>query len=166
MSFGRRWWRVMRGLGRSAAGSLRRSERGSQPLQDSALEEAAWAEAKAEVEAGVSPPPAGLAGIPGEIGPEPLAAEPAPTRPGVARTEAGMAGTMDPSLAPHYETLGLPAGADMERVEHAYRQLKERWNPQRHAADPIEQARARQQDARLDEAYLALKRALVRERRL
>ena len=69
-------------------------------------------------------------------------------------------------LAAHYATLGLPAGSGMERVEHAYRRLKERWNPEHHADDPARQAQARQQEARVEEAYQALKQALVRERRL
>ncbi len=95
-----------------------------------------------------------------------------PRTPGEA-SDAGLAippaDAVDPALAvlrPQYEALGLPVGASLERIESTYRTLKDRWNPEKITDDPVAQARARQEDARLDEAYLTLRKALVRERRL
>ncbi|HHX41190.1 MAG TPA: J domain-containing protein [Armatimonadetes bacterium] len=70
------------------------------------------------------------------------------------------------ALASHYATLDLPPTANLEQVGRAYRRLKARCNPEQFSDDPVQQARARQEEARLDEAYLTLRKALARERRL
>ncbi len=151
----KRWWRVMRGLRRSVGDSLRRPEPDERRLNEAIAEAEARAQAQAEIEARLSLP------SPGRTAPPPEVHAPLPDPP----TAEPLATTPDP-LAAHYATLGLPAGSGMERVEHAYRRLKERWNPEHHADDPARQAQARQQEARVEEAYQALKQALVRERRL
>lgn len=158
----------MRGMGRSAGGSLRRPDRVERQAREEVDEARAEMEARAELEARsqvddlavASAPPDRLelpetpaasardrdASVSLDLGPQPAAA-------------AG-------ELAPHYATLELPPTANLEQVGHAYRRLKARCDPEQLADDPVRQARARQEAARLDEAYLTIRGALVRERRL
>ncbi|MDH7571866.1 MAG: J domain-containing protein, partial [Armatimonadota bacterium] len=96
-----------------------------------------------------------------------------PVQPGPTRVEGPdypleepVAGVEGPSLAACYAVLGLPPGSSIERVEHAYHRLRAENDPERLADDPLAQARAQQRVAQLDEAYLTLRAALVRERRL
>ena len=46
------------------------------------------------------------------------------------------------SLRRHYETLGVPFGADYETVKRAYRDQLRRHHPDMHAADPRKQEEA------------------------
>ena len=171
MSFGRRMARIARGVGRSVTESLRlpgRAERDARRQR-----EQAEAEARAEAETLVvpdalkdwqNPPAAPVPGLPDVARPPPAPPvppaqdiKPPPNRPAPAPPPPGVVA---------YAVLGLPAGANLGRVESAYRRLKERYKPEQFADDAVKGARARQQDARLDEAYHTLRQALVRERRL
>ena len=171
MSFGRRMARIARGVGRSVTESLRlpgRAERDARRQR-----EQAEAEARAEAETLVvpdalkdwqNPPAAPAPGLPDVAGTRPeRAVPPAEYLPPPTTVPAAAA---DDAVVVAYAVLGLPAGANLGRVESAYRRLKERYKPEQFADDAVKGARARQQDARLDEAYHTLRQALVRERRL
>lgn len=171
MSLGRRIWRLARSLGRNVGESLIGRWRPERHPLDRAEEEA-----RAEIEAHAQRPEPGRLIFPpspsetlprasdlsssiGEtqatIRPEPTPAVPTPQR-----------GASDPTLTVHYLVLGLPVGANILEVERRYRRLKEECQLEACGDDPVAQARARQKEARLDEAYHALRQALVRERRL
>jgi len=171
MAMSRRLWRVMRGLGRSVGDSFRRPSREERDAREELEEAMAERAARAEVEGlGVPPPaPAGLSDAVASSGSDRLAELPGGTAcPGPATTFSlpQRQAPADPALAPHYAVLELPAGATLEQIEHAYRRLKAQLDPAQCANDPLKLARARQQEARLDEAYLSLRQALVPVRRL
>ncbi|MBI3946689.1 MAG: J domain-containing protein [Armatimonadetes bacterium] len=168
----RRVWRLARGLGHNLGDNLRGRGRGDRRELDGAE-----LEARAEVDAHGQRPAAARSGLPspseapprraGDLGSLPMgegqaAARETPEPPVLAP----QIGTADPALTPHYVALGLPVGASIREVEHRYRHLKEECRPERFAGDPVARAQARQREARLDEAYHALRQALVRERRL
>ena len=59
-----------------------------------------------------------------------------------------------------YATLGLPSGAGPVEVKKAYKRLVRTWHPDRFAADPVGQADAARQMARINLAYQLLERDL------
>jgi len=169
MPMNRRLWRVMRGLGRSMGDSLRRPSREERQAREEVEQALAEQQARAEIEGLGVPPPEAPGGVPlpgsdrlGELPPPASGTQAPPTGFSLPQSYVPPA---DPALVPHYKTLELPLSASLEQIEHAYRRLKAQCDPSR-TADPLQQARARQQEARLDEAYLSLRRALARERRL
>jgi len=171
MALNRRLWRVMRGMSRSVGASLRRPDRAHRDAREEVEQACAEMEARAEIEAralnGGTPPPVAtprelrLPETPTVDGRSP---EGTPTLDLGAHAKSPPPGLA--ALASHYAALGLPPTANLEQVGRAYRRLKERCNPEQFPDDPIQQARARQEEARLDEAYLTLCKALARERRL
>ncbi len=52
-----------------------------------------------------------------------------------------------------YLILGVPYGATLLEVKHAYRQLMRRYHPDRHTADPEQQAIAHEMSQRIIKAY-------------
>lgn len=168
MAMNRRLWRVMRGVSRSVGDSLRRPDRSEQKARKEVEQARAEMDARAEIEGRsrtddlVLPnPPADRLKLPET----PSTGE--RDREASVSLDLGRQATTAPGeLTPHYAALDLPPTATLEQVGHAYRRLKARCDPEQFAGDPVRQARARQEEARLDEAYLTIRGALVRERRL
>ena len=68
---------------------------------------------------------------------------------------------MEKDLAATYKLLGLAPGANIHKVEFAYKKLKSRCDPMRFNSDSVEEDQARQITLRLDAAYKQLSDALT-----
>jgi DnaJ-class molecular chaperone len=63
-------------------------------------------------------------------------------------------------LAPHYRTLGVPAGSDLATVESAWRRLVLQNHPDRFMHDPAKQKSAAARIREINAAHDVLERAL------